>query len=117
MKTRKYNIKIAQGSSYSRTIYIVYYLQGVKTPVNLSAYTAQAEIRLQPSDTNVEAEIACVIDAVNGTITISLTNTQTLALTNNHYFWDLFITSSTDRIQVMYGEVFVNPEITETIGG
>lgn len=111
---KKYDLRIAQGSDYGLQVILQ---QPLGTAMNLTGFTAQAEIKLFTSADDVAAEMTCTIDedATTGILVLSLDNTQTTKLTNNYYVYDLFIESNNIKTKVLFGDVFVTSQITEPI--
>ena len=80
--------------------------------VNLSGYSVAAQIRKSHQSTSSVAFTASVSDA-SAEITISLTPTQTTALEQGRYVYDVLITASGGtKTRVVEGQVTVNPSVT-----
>ena len=76
------------------------------TPVNLTGYTAKAEMRTKPGDTLVATGI-CSIDRLNGIVDVIFTNTQTAALSTGTYGYDVWLNGQGDKycIQTVIVEI------------
>ena len=81
--------------------------------VNLSGYSVAAQIRKSHQSTSSVAFTSSVSNASSGEITISLTPTQTTALEQGRYVYDVLITASGGtKTRVVEGQVTVNPSVT-----
>lgn len=115
------NLLIQQGETFSRLITIE---DSLGVPINLTGYTARAQIRLTAQSTTIAASFLCTFDAdrSTGKITISLTDTQTSAITAtgdtysvlSTYTWDLEIIVGSTVTRLLNGTVTVSPEVTRS---
>lgn len=83
-------------------------------PIDLSTHTIKAEIRKE-QDYNSELLGAFTVDtsdAVNGRITISMTDTETAAFTESQGYWDMLFELGTDKETWVEGEVEAKGSIT-----
>ena len=106
------NISIDQGSTFSSTITV----EGSDGLIfNLSGYTVRGQIRKNYSSTSFTAFTATVLSAVNGTITVSLTAQQTLALAAGRYRYDVEVvqTSTGNVTRVVEGQVEISAGVTK----
>ena len=104
------NIFIDQGATFTTTVTVT---DSSGSAVNLSGYSVAAQIRKSHQSTSSVAFTASVSDASSGEITISLTPTQTAALEQGRYVYDVLITdSSGTKTRVVEGQVTVNPSVT-----
>ena len=106
------NISIDQGSTFSSTITV----EGSDGLIfNLSGYTVRGQIRKNYSSTSFTAFTATVLRAVNGTITVSLTAQQTLALAAGRYRYDVEVvqTSTGNVTRVVEGQVEISAGVTK----
>jgi hypothetical protein len=102
----KANLVVYQGDDYAAVVTV----SGVS---DLTGYTAQAQIRLGPADTNpqvvVEIETALVLPS---TINLVIPNAITGQL-SGMYAWDLQVTDPNGIISTLLaGNVTVTPEVT-----
>ena len=88
-------------------------------PVNLTGYTAALQLRSLPTDTTAAltlttANDGIAITALTGTIAIHATATQTRAIDEGYYYYDLEITQTATGIvtRVAQGQILVSAEIT-----
>lgn len=107
------NIFIDQGATFSTTVTIE---DGTSSALDLTNYTAIAQIRkTYQSTASVSFTVTFASDRTTGQITISLTDTQTAALDEGRYVYDLIITdSSGTKIRVVEGIATVNPSVSRT---
>ena len=111
MATTK-NLYIDQGATFSTN---VQYLDIYKTPISLSGYTANCQIRKSYSSANAYANLNAVIyDSSRGNITISLDYGTTANLTAGRYLYDITATNinTNSVVRVIEGIMTVNPSIT-----
>lgn len=81
---------------------------------SLTGYTAQLQIREQPSTTAI-ISITPTVNTTANSVAFSLTPTQTSLLTKTDYVWALELTqTSTGKVLTLArGQVFVTPEIVK----
>lgn len=107
------NIFIDQGATFSTTVTIE---DGVGSPLDLTGYTALAQIRKTYQSTTATAFTSTFdSDRTTGLITISLTDSQTSSLEEGRYVYDLLISDvSGTKTRVVEGIVTVNPSVSRT---
>ncbi|AGE60395.1 L-shaped tail fiber protein assembly [Pelagibacter phage HTVC008M] len=106
------NLLIEQGANFSSTITL---FNDDDTVFNLTDYTAAGQIRKSYSSSSASAtfSIAFSADRSAGQITLSLTPTQTAALEEGRYVYDIEVTSSDSVVtRVIQGTVTVSPNVT-----
>jgi D-Tyr-tRNAtyr deacylase len=104
------NLYIDQGTDFSITVDVT---DSAGDILELSDYTAAAQIRKTYSSSSVSATFATSIAELAGQVTISLTDTQTAALEAGRYVYDLNITSSAGLVtRVIEGQAIVTPGVT-----
>jgi D-Tyr-tRNAtyr deacylase len=104
------NLYIDQGTDFSITVDVT---DSAGDILELSDYTAAAQIRKTYSSSSVSATFATSIAELAGQVTISLTDTQTAALEAGRYVYDLNITSSAGLVtRVIEGQSIVTPGVT-----
>jgi len=111
------DLSIYQGDDWAATVTVTH--QDL-SPVDLTGYTAQAQVRTGPADQepDVAAEIQSTIQLPN-LVLLSLSSAQTTALTGTIYYWDLQIVSPApynQTLTVLAGKVRVTQEITRESG-
>lgn len=117
------NLIIEQGTSFSRTITLTD-SQVVPVAINLTGYTARAQMRTAANAVDIVATFACTIAApLTGTIALTLTDEQTSAIPTvgktaydklTKYVWDMEIESAGGEVtRILNGIVEVSPEVTK----
>lgn len=112
MKTTRHDIVVKQHSTYEQPYEI--YDPTNTTPINLTGYTAAAQIRTNHSDANPLLTFTCTIDPLVGKITVRATHIQTGALVApSEAVWDLRLTSPGGDIDRTFeGRVEITPGVT-----
>ena len=104
------NIVIDQGTSFSAEIDVS---DNEGNILPLTGYTAAGQMRRTYSSTTATDFTAVVSSALEGTVKISLTPTQTNSLKAGRYVYDVEITSADGSItRVVEGQVEVTPGVT-----
>jgi len=103
------NIFIDQGTDFSITVDVT---QADGAALNLTGYSAAAQIRKTYGSSNVSAVFTTSISAAAGQVTLSLTDTQTSGLTAGRYVYDLNITSGSTTTRVVEGQAIITPGVT-----
>ena len=109
-----YKISIDQGATYSLALT---YKDSAGAAINLTNYTAAMQIRSSYESTttvlSLTSSAGIVITAATGLLTITITSTQTAALTPGTYVYDLEITSASNVVtRLIQGSVIVSAEVT-----
>ena len=103
----KANISIDQGATFNTVVNLT---DDSGNPLNLSGYTAQAELRTSYASIN---SISFGIALSNGQIALSLNAATTSILTRPRYVYDVVLTDSYNNItRVLEGVVYVDPSVT-----
>jgi hypothetical protein len=104
-------ITIEQGANLTSTV-TVSDTQG--DSVNLSTYSASAQIRKSYYSSSANTLVATITGNANGQITLSMSAANTAALTPGRYVYDLIITNSIDNsvTRVVEGTAVVLPSVT-----
>lgn len=108
----KANITIDQGTTFSTQIDLT---DENDDPIDLTAYTANAEIRRWYSSTDPAAvfDASTGANAAAGIITLSLTSEQTANLEFGRYVYDVKVTdASNTTTRIVEGIVTVTPSVT-----
>lgn len=83
------------------------------TPVDIAGRTYAAQLRTNASNTTILASFTCaIVDAASGTLTASLTATQTAALTPGLAVWDLQETNGSSVTTLLAGQVTIVQDVT-----
>ena len=104
------NIIIDQGTDFSTPINLT---DSSGTDLNLTGYSAASQIRKTHSSSNSTA-FTCALSVANSTLTLSLNNSVTAAMSAGRYVWDAELTNSSGTIsRILEGMVTVTPEVTK----
>lgn len=105
----KANIVIDQGTTFSTVITLA---DENGDSINLTGYSANSQIRKHYSSSNSQS-FSVSLGGAQGTVTLSLTSTQTSNLVAGRYVYDVEVTSSSNVIsRIVEGIVTVTPEVT-----
>lgn len=109
-----YNVEIDQGADWYLD---VQYDNPDGTPVILTSYTAALQLRSLPSDPTAVLSLTTgsgiTITALTGLVAIHATATQTRAIDDGVYYYDLEITSPLGIVtRLVQGQAVVSPEVT-----
>ena len=109
-----YNVTIDQGADWYLD---VTYDNPNGTPVNLTSYTAALQLRSLPESATAVLSLATgsgiTITGATGLIAITATATQTRAIDEGTYYYDLEITSPAGVVtRLVQGQAVVTPEVT-----
>lgn len=104
---------IRQGANWAVTV-TVYTGTSTGARKNLTGYTVAAKLRVHYDSTAVAATPICTLsNATGGVIAMALSASQTAALTNRRYVYDLLITSSSGSVtRITEGAAYVTPHVT-----
>jgi hypothetical protein len=104
-------ITIEQGATFSSTVNIT---DSQGDAQNLSSYSAASQMRKSYYSTSVSTLTATVTGNANGEITLSMTSSNSAALTPGRYVYDLIITNRLDNsvTRVVEGTATVLPSVT-----
>ena len=105
---------IDQGSDWYLT---VTYKNPNGTPINLTGYTAALQLRSLPESPSAVLSLSTgsgiTITGATGVVDIHATATQTRAIDEGTYYYDLEITSpATIVTRLIQGQAVVSPEVT-----
>tara|TARA_B110000285_G_scaffold217947_1_gene266869 strand:- start:46 stop:378 length:333 start_codon:yes stop_codon:yes gene_type:complete len=104
------NLYIDQGTDYTITVDVT---DSAGDILDLTGYTATAQIRKTYTSSSLSATFTTSITAAAGQVTISLTDTQTSALEAGRYVYDLNIESAGGvKTRVIEGQAVVTPGVT-----
>jgi len=106
------NLYIDQGSDFSITVDVT---NSDGSVLDLSGYSAAAQMRKTYTSSSVSATFSTSISEASGQVTLSLTDTQTTALNPGRYLYDLNITSSGGQTsRVVEGQAIITPGVTRS---
>ncbi len=112
MAAGKYNFKIEKGATFTRTFDVSAVF------ATLVGYAARLKVRPSPTSGTVLVNVSTLttgltIDTVNRTITMSLTATETTALTTSNGVYDLEVESGAGVVtRVLEGQCEISAEVT-----
>jgi hypothetical protein len=103
-------IVIEQGATFNTTINVE---DTAGAAINLFGYTANSMMRKSYYSTSATTITSTVTGTANGEVTLSVSATNTAALTPGRYVYDVIITSPTSVVtRVVEGIVTVLPSVT-----
>lgn len=110
-----YNFTLDQGSTW--TLRIVYENPN-STPINLTGYTAEMQIRKKADSPTAVLTLSTggngiVITPLLGRLDLTATDEQTGAIEPGLYVYDLELDSSGVRTRLIQGSVTVSAEVTQ----
>ena len=105
------NIFIDQGADFSITVDVS---DANGNQLNLTGYTAAAQMRKTYGSSTISATFTTTITADTGKVALSLTDTQTTALEAGRYVYDLNITktATSETTRVVEGQAILTPGVT-----
>ena len=105
----KSNLVIDQGSSFSTLVTLV---DSANSLIDLTGYSASSQIRKHYTSSNSQS-FSTSLGGANGTVTLSLTSTETSNLVAGRYVYDVEITSPSSLVtRIVEGIVTVTPEVS-----
>jgi len=106
------NIFIDQGADFSITVDVS---DANGNQLNLTGYTAAAQMRKTYESSSISATFTTSISASDGQVTLSLTDTVTTALSPGRYVYDLVVTDGSSlSTRVVEGQAIVTPGVTRS---
>ena len=110
MSAGTYNFTIEQGTTFSRVLT----LQENGSAMNLTGYSVASQMRSTHDSSSIVATFSgSVTNASSGQLTLSLTNSQTSAIDEAIYVYDVEITSGAGAVtRILEGNIIVTPEVT-----
>lgn len=111
MPAGPYDFELDQGASWST---VVAYQDAGGSPINLTGWAAAMQIKAFKSATAPLVSATCVVNGVAGTVTLSLTRTQTAALpAKTPLYYDVLITNGTQGIRLIEGQITLDQAVTD----
>ena len=106
------NLYIDQGTDFSVTVDVT---DSAGDILNLSGYSASAQIRKTYASSTVAASFGTTIAEAQGQVTLTLTDTVTAGIEAGRYVYDLQITSGAgNKTRVIEGQAIVTPGVTRS---
>jgi hypothetical protein len=105
------NLYINQGSDFSTTVELS---DGAGVPLDLTGYTAAAQIRkTYSSSSQTPFSVTFDSDRTSGKVTLDLTGTVTSTITAGLYVYDLLLTAGDSRkFRALEGSATIVPGVT-----
>jgi hypothetical protein len=106
-----YNINIDQGATFTLNLTI----KESGTPLNLSNYEGgRGQLRSKKESPSAIDLTVAITDAVAGAVQVSLTPTETAALTKGLYYYDVELFTAADAVvtRILRGRASISREIT-----
>ena len=104
------NLFIDQGTDFSVTVDVT---DSAGAILDLTGYTASAQIRKTYTSSSVSATFGTSIAEATGQVTLTLSDTVTAGLSAGRYVYDLNIESSGGQTtRVVEGQAIVTPGVT-----
>ena len=105
----KANLVIDQGTTFTTDLTMT---DEEGSPLNLTGYTANSQIRKWYTSSNATATFTTSINGNTGVISLSLTANQTGAMTAGRYVYDVEINDGAIISRIVEGIVTVTPQVT-----
>ena len=105
----KANLVIDQGTTFTTDLTMT---DEEGSPLNLTGYTANSQIRKWYTSSNATATFTTSINGNSGIITLSLTANQTGTMTAGRYVYDVEINDGAIISRIVEGIVTVTPQVT-----
>jgi uncharacterized protein YqjF (DUF2071 family) len=105
------NLQIDQGASFTSDVTVK---DANGNPFNLTGYTARAKLAKGYASTRTRTDFTTTIasDAASGVVTLTLSATQTSALEDTRYVYDLEIQTGDVVTRVIEGVISVRPQVS-----
>lgn len=110
---KRYDITLYQGDTFA---FALVFKNGA-TPVNVTGWTAQAQIRKVDDNTAGETpNLGITVGTTDGKITIDLTDTESAALQGStEYKYDIQVSDGVSKRTFIGGNITVTDDITEWV--
>ena len=106
------NIYIDQGADFSTIISLT---DSNGDVLDLTGYTALAQIRKTYGSTTIAGTFATALVANTGQLTLSLTDVITGAMGSGRYVYDVLLTDgSGDKTRVLEGQAILTPSVSRS---
>lgn len=112
-----WNAIMDQGSIFTLQ---VTYEDNTGTPINLTNNTAKMQLRSQPNDLDAALTLSSangdiVITPLTGVISITASSTETGAVDEGTYFYDLEVTDTvtSEVTRIIQGQIVVTAQVTQ----
>jgi hypothetical protein len=110
--TTRHDIVVQQNATYSQRY--EYYDPTNTTPINLTGYTATAQLRATHDAATVLLTFTCTITPLTGLVVVSATAIQTAALVApSEAVWDILLTAPGGAVErFIEGRAEITPGVT-----
>jgi hypothetical protein len=106
------NIYIDQGSDFSTVISLT---DSNGDILDLTGYTALAQIRKSYGSTTISATFGSTLVADTGQLTLTLADTVTASVDSGRYVYDVLLTdASGDKTRVLEGQAILTPSVSRS---
>ena len=106
------NIYIDQGSDFSTVISLT---DSNGDILDLTGYTALAQIRKSYGSTTISATFGSTLVADTGQLTLTLADTVTASVDSGRYVYDVLLTdASGDKTRVLEGQAVLTPSVSRS---
>lgn len=107
----RYDLKVEQGATF---VVEIECQDEAGNPIDLTGYSAAAQIRRTHSSASPSAEFTPTIIPTLGRVSLALTASQTSGVTHSTGVWDCELTSPEGVVtRLAEGKVSVSPEVTK----
>lgn len=111
-----YDMEVRQGETFKEQVKLID-LDG--DPINLTGRTAKAQVRKNPNDSTLIAEMTCAHTSEKGSITFQLSSAQTADIPVGTYYYDVCsYQAASGGTNVKYyigGKFKVLPSVTKVV--
>ena len=106
------NLVVDQGADFSKKLTVT---TNGSTAYDITGLTFRAQMRPSYESSTLTAEFTtAIVTAASGIYSVSLTDTQTKAISSGRYVYDVMLTLSDSTIEVVHsGIITVNPRATK----
>lgn len=103
-------LTIDQGATFEATLNLA---NDDETPINVSGYTFQSQIRKSYYSTASTANlVVTVVNASTGLVSLSLPSHQTANIKAGRYLYDLKMSSGNTTTRIIEGIITVTPQVS-----
>lgn len=100
-----------KGQSWNRNLRFKW--KTSKDPVDMTGWTAKAEIRPEENSDILLADLNAAVTGVEGMVSLALRSEQSAALWDGVYYWDLYtIEPNGEKKYWLYGKFIVKGRVT-----
>lgn len=103
-----YTMTIYQGADFKRSFQV----KENSTILNISGYAFEGKMALNYHTSSTTSFTTAITDAADGVFTLTLTDTQTAALTPGRYKYNVLMTATNSlKTQLLHGEIIVEDTV------